>query len=187
VNLSTSNGGRLRTDFAAGKAALETLGAAWPVRMSLPDLVTAVNERLANAGCPVDESTEARVQLCGFLLELFRGGIVMLHTWTPEFTRMISDRPLASGLTRWQAKRQETVTSPFHTGIQIEDESGRHLLSILDGTRERAALSADMFEFFRAKGALKDDAFDEAELRRRVDEDLEKNLGKLARLGLLVG
>ncbi len=186
ATVATSNGGRLQTDLAPGKAALAVLGEAWPDRVFFPDLAAKVAARLEAASITYEDSADARRQLGGFLLELFRGGIVTLHTWRPRFSASVSERPAASPLARWQAAGAQLVTSVFHTGVQIEDDSGRHLMSLLDGTRDRAALSAEMFAFLRGRGALQEQAFDEAELRRRVDDELANNLRKLARFGLLI-
>ena len=56
------------------------------------------------------------------------------------------------------------MTTLLHTSVEVGDELGRRLIGLLDGTRDRAALMA--------------------ELGRPADE-LERSLEGLARLGLL--
>ena len=57
-----------------------------------------------------------------------------------------------------------------HRSVHLEDGLGRRLIVLLDGTRDRAALAAEMRPY--AGGA--------------VEAALERSLDGLARLGLLV-
>jgi len=62
------------------------------------------------------------------------------------------------------------VTSLRHRSVRLEDDLGRQLVTLLDGTRDRAALAAEM--------------------RPHAGADVEAGLGRsldgLARLALLV-
>jgi hypothetical protein len=63
--------------------------------------------------------------------------------------------------------------------VRIEDDLDRHLLTLLDGTRDRTALLADLRVFLAARG----DPMEEALLR----DGLERSLQGLARLALSAG
>jgi hypothetical protein len=103
----------------------------------------------------------------------------------PPTARVISERPVVSPLARWQVQHGSFVTSQFHIAVKIEDEIGRCLLSSLDGTLDRNALLEKLWQLLKSINALNHQGHDETILRRKVQTDLENNLEKLARLGLL--
>jgi hypothetical protein len=64
----------------------------------------------------------------------------------------------------------EFVTTLRHRSVRLEDDLGRRLIGLLDGTRDRAALAAAMRPYARDE----------------VEAALERSLDGLARLGLLI-
>jgi hypothetical protein len=48
-----------------------------------------------------------------------------------------------SPLCRWQSSHSARLTDLCHYPVKIQEERARRLLGLLDGTRDRAALSAD--------------------------------------------
>jgi hypothetical protein len=71
--------------------------------------------------------------------------------------------------------------------VKVEDEVGRSLLSWLDGTLDRQQLLEKLWSFLKSKDALILPHGDEAAGRREIELNLEQNLQKLARYGLLMG
>lgn len=138
-------GATLKTDNEAVKAALTQLGEAWPA--SLP---------VASLG---DDPAVAEM-----LRRAYAANLVRLHVWAPPLVTTVPERPLASALARLQAAEGTRVTTLLHASVEVGDELGRRLIGLLDGTRDRAALLA--------------------ELDRPADE-LERSLEGLARIGLL--
>ena len=70
------------------------------------------------------------------------------------------------------------VTNLRHTSVRIEDELGRRLITLLDGTRDRAALAAELRAFLVERGEpVPDD----------LPGGLERSLQGLARLALISG
>jgi SAM-dependent methyltransferase len=138
-------GATLTTDHEGVKAALTRLGEAWPASLPVAELGDdrAVTETLRRA---------------------YAANLVRLHVWAPRLTTTASERPVASALARLQAAEGTRVTTLLHTSVEVGDELGRRLIRLLDGTRDRAALTA--------------------ELGRPADE-LERSLEGLARIGLL--
>jgi SAM-dependent methyltransferase len=138
-------GATLTTDHEPVRAALTRLGEAWPAALPVAELGDdpAVAETLRRA---------------------YAANLVRLHVWAPELTTTPSERPVASALARLQAAEGTRVTTLLHTSVEVGDELGRRLIGLLDGTRDRAALLA--------------------ELGRPADE-LERSLEGLGRLGLL--
>jgi SAM-dependent methyltransferase len=138
-------GATLTTDHEAVKAALVRLGDAWPAALPVASLGDddAVAETLRRA---------------------YAANLVRLHLWAPELATTPSQRPVASALARRQASEGARVTTLLHTSVEVGDELGRRLIGLLDGTRDRAALTAEL---------------------GRPPDELERSLEGLARLGLL--
>jgi SAM-dependent methyltransferase len=184
VAFATAKGSKIETDFAPGKAALAVLGEAWPACLALPDLAERAAERLRLAGLASDGATPEA--LGGFLLEIHQAGFAALRTRPPRCTPRPSPLPATSALARWQAAHGIMITSAFHTAVRVEDRLGLRLLALLDGTRDHATLAAEAWDFLHAEGALAETPGGEPEQRRAVAAELERNLGRLARIGLLV-
>jgi hypothetical protein len=68
--------------------------------------------------------------------------------------------------------------------VQVEDEIGKSLLQWLDGTVDRRTLLEKLWEFLNEKQALKIDG-DAQTARKALETQLDTNLEKLARMGLL--
>jgi SAM-dependent methyltransferase len=138
-------GATLTTDHEAVKAALVRLGDAWPAALPVADLGDdpAVAEMLRRA---------------------YAANLVRLHVWAPQLTPVPSERPVASALARLQAAEGTRLTTLRHTSVEVADETGRQLIGLLDGTRDRAALLREL---------------------GRPAEELERSLEGLARIALL--
>ena len=135
-------GATLTTDHEPTKRALARLGAAWPA--------------------PVPISVLGDVEEA--MLRGYAANFLQLHVWAPAIAAAPSDRPLASALARLQAARGTRITNLRHGTVEVPDELGRRLITLLDGTRDRAALLR--------------------ELDRPADE-LERSLEGLARIAVL--
>ena len=63
----------------------------------------------------------------------------------PPAAERAGDAPVAAPLARRQAADgRSLVTNLRHVQIRIDDDLGRRLLARLDGTRDRAALAAEL-------------------------------------------
>ena len=70
---------------------------------------------------------------------------VLLPLATPA--RTVTDpgaRPVAFAPARWQAPRHDFVVNLRHDGVALADPVMRRLVPLLDGTRDRAALVAEL-------------------------------------------
>jgi len=144
VEFRGPRGATITTDHDAVKAALVALGDAWP------------------RAVPVAELDGDAV--CEALLRAYAVNLVQLHVWAPGIAAAPSERPVASALARLQAAAGSRITNLRHGTIDVPDELGRRLITLLDGTRDRAALLR--------------------ELGRPADE-LERSLEGLARIAVL--
>ena len=128
-----------------------------------PDTVS-FSELRAATGAEPDALCAALHQ--GFLTEIVMPHRAPLRSVSPAGV----ERPVASPLARWQARGSEEVTSLAYATVRMEESAARLLLTLLDGTRDRAAIRAE----FRERTGVPLSA-----------EDLEANLRALGRLFLL--
>ena len=182
----TPKGARCATDFELGKAALAVLEEYWPLPLAYSEVLRQALAPQSQAGVSRASDGDSSNRLASFLLELYGAGVVEFRTTLPATVREVSPRPSASPLARWQVRQGDFVTSQFHIAVKVEDEVGRCLLSSLDGTLDRTALLERVWMLLKSKNAVVVPDGDEALARSKVAEDLDKNLDKLARLGLLV-
>jgi hypothetical protein len=147
-------GTSLTSSFPTTKRLLARLAEAWPRRIPISELVSP--------------DAPAR-QIGEIFLRLYASNLVSLQThWNPYVTR-VSERPEASRLARLLIERRDQVTNQEHIDVHIGGGLARELLLLLDGTRDRSALLAEL---------------------RKIDagaapESLETSLTSLADLALL--
>ncbi|MDA0142195.1 class I SAM-dependent methyltransferase [Solirubrobacter deserti] len=169
-------------NHATAEAAPErTMGLHWAVRPNAEPLeigltadAFAVLDRERPRALPfealraeLDAEPEA---LAEALLDGFRRERLMPHAGPLRAAIEPGERPSASRLARWQASRGADMVSLAYMRVRMEEPAARVLITLLDGTRDRAAIRADLAA---AVG------FELSE------EDLERNLVELARLFLL--
>jgi len=164
-------GGSMSTNHPLAKAAILHLGRVWPAVVSFSDLLhtarSLAGRDSASASEPLEEDS---AWLSDMLLKLYAAHFVELHMYVPACSTKISENPVASALVRAQLRPGHEVTNLRHASVSVDDESGRILLSLLDGTRDRAHLLAEMSQRCDAVTA----------------EKLESSLEELAKMSLLV-
>lgn len=112
------------------KRALLLLHGARPRALAYPEIVA----RLQSQGEPVDEESLRRS-----LLACAGSAMVGLHAHRPPIAERASNRPRASVVARWQASEGKLVVDPRHRSLRLDPLTAA-VLSLLDGTRDRAAL-----------------------------------------------
>jgi hypothetical protein len=122
-----------------------------------------------DAGAPIAEDSS---WLADMLLRLFAADFLELCVHAPRFVSTVSDRPAASPLVHAQLRAGLSVTNLRHASISVEDEAARHLLLMLDGTRDRQQLLAEICSQL-AEGEV-------------TAGQLEKKLEELAKMAVLV-
>jgi SAM-dependent methyltransferase len=157
-------GSRLTTDDPVVIEALERAASSWPAAVWVRDLIDA------GAG---------GAALCDALLRAYAANLVALHVDPPRLATIAGERPCASPLARHQARSGPLVTNLRHVTVRIEDDLGRRLVTLLDGTRDRDALIAELRAFLAERGEEISDA--------KLRDGLERSLQGLARLALLTG
>jgi methyltransferase-like protein/2-polyprenyl-3-methyl-5-hydroxy-6-metoxy-1,4-benzoquinol methylase len=174
------------------KAAMVHLAEVWPQAVPFRELLPAARARLQRGSTP-DAGTAAQdMQVLGEgLLRCYTSAasLVELHVHPPRFAAAVSDRPVASPLARYQAAVGNQVTNLRHELVTLGDFE-RHVLRLLDGSRDRAALVGALATLV-AQGELMvqqdgQPVVDAAAIRRHLGQALEEQLPRLARGALLV-
>jgi methyltransferase-like protein len=117
------------------------------------------------------------------------GRLVELSTQPPAFTLEIGERPVASPLSRLQARTGKRVTNMRHESIPVP-EVARYLLQYLDGSRDRQAL-ADLVVQLGGEGKLDIEeagqpVYEAQQARELAARAVEQQLAEIARHALLV-
>lgn len=168
-------------DVASEAAPERTQRLHWAVRPNAEPLevgLTADAFRVLDARRPRAVSFDALreeldadpVALGEALLDGFRRERLMPHAGPLRAAETPGERPRASRLARWQAGRGADMVSLAYMRVRMEEPAARVLITLLDGTRDREAIRADLKAAVGFEIGL---------------EDLERNLVELARLFLL--
>jgi SAM-dependent methyltransferase len=123
----------------------------------------AFAELLDRLGCGAAELGEA-------LIAGVRSEHLLPHAGPLSGAADAGERPVASPLARYQASRGSDITSLTYATIHMEEPAARLLITLLDGTRDRAAIRAEL----HSRTGLE-----------LTEEDLDNNLRELAKLFLL--
>jgi methyltransferase-like protein len=178
----------LETDQPVIKAAVLHLGTIWPEAVDINTLLNAIRTQITP---DVDDSSddERRILLSKVLLDAYGAGTVELHSMKPRFVREISEYPRASLLSRMQLNYGTVITTERHVNIQLEDQLGRRLLQLLDGTRSRADLLEELRGLIEKGEISLGNGSDPQESQRLLDglpEGLDGILAFLAKHAVLV-
>jgi len=161
--------GSLTTNNPAIIAVLRQLEEIWPRAESFEQLVAAMLPRV-----PDSQRTEAVEGLAQAVLKLAATTLADLRTYHLSLAAGVSEKPMASAVARLMMQEGSLVTTLLHTHVNIEDEQGRKFLQLLDGTRDRQALT----------DALAADSPNES--RETILKQVDGNLISFYRMGLLI-
>jgi len=186
-----SSGQILSVTHPLTKSAFLCLAAAWPQSLPFEELKDRALARLA-PGPVVREAAGLDGDIRQLAQELAQASsqqLVELHLHQPEMASEPGERPVAPPLARLQAKSQMWVTNLCHRPVGL-DALARHLLSYLDGSRDREALLDILMRYVREKGLVVEQngraLAEEVQSRGALAEGFEASLRSLARMALLV-
>jgi methyltransferase-like protein len=161
-----SQGRSLTTNHPLVKDVLCALASRWPGSVAVAGLPLG--------GYPPEDAAD-------MLMRLVEAEAIELWQQPPRVATAIGERPMTSPLARWQLSAGLTmVTNQRHQSIDLPDESGRALISLLDGTRDREALAAAMARVAPGPEGTPADA-------AAIERALDTSLREMLRLCLLVG
>lgn len=178
-------GVKLSVDLSACKAALHILGEAWPANMPWADLINrSLDIAAAETGADFDRERES-ARLEEALLAIFRTGLLDVRLEPPPLTTVVTERPAASHVARWQASTSAEVTDLRHRTVLLDSVVVRKFVSLLDGSRDERMLLDEMNRFLdqtRTEGVAAPDLPEKA-----TAAEVAMHLKDVARLGLLHG
>lgn len=190
VEFRSEQGATVTTAQPLAQAAVAELSQVWPRSLSFAELLRRAQSRLGEPESDANQKEDQQSALGEILLALYQNNLVELSTRPPAFAPAASERPTASPLARLQARNSHIVTGLRHAGVKIEDALGRQLLMILDGTRDRAALVAELVDWVEARDDVKlphgEPANDRQQIYAAISQGIEAKLTELANMGLLV-
>ncbi len=131
------NGVQIAVDGALNKAALFHLRAAWPRALPFEELLLMTGASVPAGGLSPDTIRG----LAALLYSAYTKGLIELHAAQPLFVREAGERPVANPWARVQAMEGPVVTNLLLDNFHLDDDAGRTLLPLLDGTRDRVALA----------------------------------------------
>lgn len=187
-------GGVLQTDFPLAKAALIQLRGAWPRYLSFAELATEARAYLEadalqhhfEVGAITDDHIAALREI---MLAAYKSGVIQLFTHRPNIGLAVGDFPEVFRLARIQAKHHAVVSNLIHKSVEIELPFLRHLLTLMDGTRDLATLQECMIEWLMKMDATtikgQNVPQDQAAIKALVLETFEEVLPQLTKLVLL--
>jgi methyltransferase-like protein/SAM-dependent methyltransferase len=177
-------GDELATSDPAFEAALDFLCGQYPRHVHFEKLVETAR---GATGSTIDTPAE----LEGALLSAYRAGFLFLNAYPPEVVNQVTERPATSKLARFQLTRDNFATNQLHASHEFPDPFARQLLSLLDGTRDQAALTGALVEFAKSTGNPTYEngvmVTNPQELPNAIGRRLPEALVSLARAGMLVG
>jgi methyltransferase-like protein/ubiquinone/menaquinone biosynthesis C-methylase UbiE len=184
-------GAVIATGNPVAKAALVHLGTIFPLSILFQDLLDLARRRARGNSNSNDTLAERdKSELAEFLVRAHAIGFVELHTFQPAFVTQISDRPAASRLARLQIQEGQRVSTLRHQTMRIDDPLGRHLLGLLDGTRDHAALVAALTDAVNSGAAtipgVEAGSVKPGDVPKILLEQLKPNLQALANSAVLV-
>ncbi|WP_157368593.1 methyltransferase regulatory domain-containing protein [Zavarzinella formosa] len=163
----------IRTDLPIGKAALEIIAATWPGRILFSDLFQQASVKIGQLNPDPQDMT----RLAELLSAVWMAGMIELHGHQPTYREIVAERPKVCPLARLQARLGPMVTNRLHETMRFEDVPSRKLLDLLDGTRDRTQIAAELMNSFPP---------DQRPTPAALLTGLDRNLERLAKSGLLV-
>jgi methyltransferase-like protein/cyclopropane fatty-acyl-phospholipid synthase-like methyltransferase len=187
------HGATLTTAAPLGRALLWHLAENSPQRLPFPQLAAQVESHARQwLGYVPPPDADVAAEIAGFVWLGYRAGLLDLHVDAPPYITHVSEKPVASPLARWQARRSEYVATLNHKTLKLHSPIQRGLLALLDGGRDHSTLRNDVLEVF-ASGTLDlrnekgEPIRDMNVVAKAIDEELEGFLNKAARAAVLMG
>jgi SAM-dependent methyltransferase len=142
------------------RALFEWLIAIAPQTVSLAEIEERLLWPPMSIGVASPRSVEA------IITDACLNGSLMLQLHRPALVPLAGERPVASVVSRWQARRGVRVTNLWHETIQVRDQTALRLLTLLDGSRTRAEIATAIADVLPT--------FDAIAREQRIDEYLRQ-------------
>jgi methyltransferase-like protein/ubiquinone/menaquinone biosynthesis C-methylase UbiE len=177
-------GAGVEIDHPLTKAALKYLGEIWGNTVYFPELLEKSRQILEAEGFTTDDWEAQTNATTNVLWQMYySAGLIELYVNQPQISTVAGEKPSVNKLARRQIKHGSNISTLLGMSIKIEDEISRHLIELMDGTRNRAALLEEMNEFVENS----DEMPDKQEFLNNLPYWLEQNISYSARMGLFSG
>jgi len=144
IRFEKAGGGSFVIDLPLFRDALEWLGRIWPRSIPLTELTEKAMTRVRENGANPGEKGDCQILLAELFLRLHAANIAELHTFEPPYALSFDGKPLASPLARLKIHETSLVPNLRHFNVCIDDPLTRHILPMLDGTRDLAELAHEI-------------------------------------------
>jgi methyltransferase-like protein/ubiquinone/menaquinone biosynthesis C-methylase UbiE len=173
------NNAGIEIDQPLAKSALAYLGRVWGRAVAFPELIESAKRILADNGYSGDDWERQTDIVRAIVLQIvLASNMIELHVHQPAGFTEVSETPEISALARWQMRSAQNILTTLGLDMKIEDAVSRHLLELLDGTRDKTDLVYAMTEF------IKDSEVIDKKLLRSLSEWVDESLANLARIGV---
>jgi methyltransferase-like protein len=166
---------KLRSAHPVATAALSAIAARWPGRWDFRSLADEVERTTGGSREDVEPILEK------VLWEALTAGVIDAWAAKEDFAATVGEKPVASALARRLLQRGNSVVTMLHSTVGIGDAAGRHLILLLDGTRDVETLVREMTAF----PALVEQEPDAAKRAALARENVTTGLAQLLKLTLL--
>jgi SAM-dependent methyltransferase len=178
---ANAKGHTMQIDHPLTKAALAYLGEIWGRSIATTELLGAAKQIVENAGGRSDDWKRESETTRTILLQIaVASDLIELHTYAPNASQTAGDKPKVNRLSRWQLRDANNVLTQLNKDLKLEDKTAHRLLEIMDGSRNRSAIVAQMRAFVRSARDIQD----KEEIIRDMPGWVEASISDLSTLGL---
>ena len=183
----TFGGATFTLEHPLTKALVGRLTALYPNALPLRDLLEGAKEQVAG---PAGPALAGETRAClSEVFSLYASGGLGLSRRSSTWPRHLCERPCATALARAQAALGEGYAATARHRVLALDPLSAHLLTLLDGTRDRASLIRELRRKIEVEPhlapSLGEDSLDSAGFEAALAGNLERLLSLFARNGLL--
>jgi methyltransferase-like protein len=187
-----AKGASLAADWKTIKIALIELHRVFPQTRRYDELLEHTRQLArVSPGAKSPSKILDKEEFAKILLDLYSAALLQFHACRFPCVVEMRERPEISRLARLQLKAGNRVTTQLHTDLIITNAFDQAWLQWLDGTRNREELLARVADLLKQGGVTfqhhDQPMTDYREAMKVIEAELEANLAKIARLGLLVG
>jgi methyltransferase-like protein len=173
------------------KMALVLLNEAWPRSIRFDSLCAMAHAKLdpAQDKTMYQEFGSAERALMTDLMLCYSAKVIELHVCPSQFITEISDYPAVTPLARHQAEAGKSITNQRHEKVLVV-EFARHVIRLLDGSRDRQALVHDLLALLdKGDMVMTEDGekvADRDQARDKIEKFLDDILRQLTKRAILV-
>ncbi|MHC8441955.1 MAG: methyltransferase regulatory domain-containing protein [Candidatus Eutrophobiaceae bacterium] len=179
------------TSCRFSKSIITTLNEHSPEYISFDKLLAAVRKRIFDDSLVIIDQQQLQQHseiVATRIFELFLNNILSATLYPPKVKKDVSETPTTLPIIRLQAQTQPWVTNCLHQPIAI-DLFNRHLLPLMDGSRDMAQLQAELLKLIQEKTLIMqrdgEDLENADDINQHLDQHLKTYMQHAASLGLL--